>query len=127
MLRTKLIAIVGAIALFGAGIMVGANNFGKPKSVVHVITVKWNDGVTDQQKKSVADGIAKMASETPGITNVWLKTLKVQGAGYGNVFAIEFKDDAAFKAYGNSAAHKEWEKVYLQLRAESTTHDVTNE
>lgn len=126
MLRRKILPVMGAIVLFGAGLLAGAHKFGKPHSVLHVITLKWKDGVTDEQKKTAIDGIEKMAADTPGISNVWLKTLKVQPSGYANAFVIEFKDEAAFKAYTDAPAHKEWEKIYLPLRGQSTTHDISN-
>jgi hypothetical protein len=122
----KLLIVVGAAALFGAGLMIGANKFNKPKSVLHVITLQWKDGVTDAQKQTAIDGLEKMAGAMPGITNIWLKTLKVQPQTYNNAFAIEFKDEAAFKAYTDAPAHKEFEKIYLPLRGQSTTHDLTN-
>lgn len=126
-LKNKWIAIAGAIVLFAAGIAVGAAKANKPTSVLHVITLKWKDGVTDEQKKTVMDGIEKMAADPKlGIKSVWLKTLKVQPQGYGNVLVMEFKDKAAFDAYTDAPAHKDWEKIYLPLRGQSTTHDVTN-
>jgi hypothetical protein len=124
----RLFAVLGAVALVGAGVVAGAASASKPKTVLHIITLKWKDGVTDAQKKTVMDGIEKMAADPKvGIKNVWLKTLKVQGEGYSNVFVMEFKDKAAFDAYGDAPAHKEWEKIYLPLRGQSTTHDATNE
>jgi hypothetical protein len=67
-----------------------------------------------------------MAASVPGIKNVWLKTLKVQPQDYNAAFAMEFKDEAAFKAYATHPAHKAWEEVYTPVRDRSTTHDVTN-
>jgi hypothetical protein len=127
MLNRKLIAVAGATLLFGAGLMIGASKFAKPKSVLHIITLKWKDGVTDEQKKTAITGLEKMSGELDGIKNIWIKTLKVQPGEYNNVLVMEFKDEAAFKAYTNAPAHKAWEKIYLPLRGESTTHDVTNE
>jgi hypothetical protein len=126
MTRKLVLGSLGAILLFGAGILVGANKFGQPKSVVHVVTVKWKDGTTPEQRDAAVNGVAKMASQVPGVKNVWLKTLKVQGNGYNNAFVMEFQDEAAFKAYTDNAAHKEWENVYLPIREQSTTHDITN-
>ena len=45
---------------------------------------------------------------------------------YNATFAMEFESKAAFDAYTNSAAHKAWEKIYLPLREESHTQDITN-
>ena len=39
---------------------------------------------------------------------------------------MEFVDEAALKAYTDSDAQKEWYKVYLPIRGESTTFDITN-
>lgn len=122
----KLAGALVAVVLLSTGMLIGAAA-SKPKSVLHIITLKWKDGVTDVQKKSVMDGIEKMAADPKtGIKSVWLKTLKVQGEGYTNVFVMEFTSEAAFQGYADAPAHKEWEKLYIPLRGESTTHDVTN-
>jgi len=123
----KTATIVAAIvAVFGAGILTGANSFGTPKTILHVITVQWKASATPEQKTAAIDGVKKMAAAVPGIKNVWLKTLKVQPGEYNNVIVMEFQDDAAFKAYVANPAHKEWESVYMPVREESRTHDVTN-
>jgi hypothetical protein len=116
-----------------------ANKYGKPKSIIHVVTLYYKDGTTDERKKAVLDGIEKMAAEIPGVRNVWLKSVKVQGAYqekmpdgtfknrmFTDAFVMEFEDDAAFKVYDNHAAHRAWEKVYTAVRARSSTHDITN-
>ena len=118
--------ICGALALFGAGIVTGAHTFDAPKSVLHIVTVKWKATATDEQKAAAIEGVRKMAGEIPGVKSVWLKTLKVQPGGYGNVIVMEFQDQAAFDEYADNPAHREWEKVYLPIREESRTHDVTN-
>lgn len=115
-----------AMLLFGAGLLVGVNRFSKPKSVLHIVTVRWKKDATDAQKTAAIKGVEKMAGDVPGIKNVWLDTLKVQGDNYNNVMVMEFENEAAFKVYADHAGHKEWEKVYMPIRDESTTHDVTN-
>lgn len=125
-IRKAVTGALGAMLLFGAGILVGANKFGQPKSVLHIVTVRWKADSTEAQRQAAIQGVAKMAGETPGIKNVWLKTLKVQGDNYNAAFVMEFQDENAFKAYADAPAHKEWEKVYLSVRDRSTTHDVTN-
>ena len=116
------------MAAFGAGMLIAQkkNNVKTPSSVLHIVTVKWNEAATEAQRQAAIDGVKKMAEGVPGLTNVWLKTLKVQGQGYHAVMAMEFKSKAAFDAYADNPAHKEWEKLYLPIRAQSTTHDVTN-
>ena len=120
-----------ALALFAAGALVGAETFGKPKSIIHVVTLYWKPGTTAAQKKAALDGVATMASKFPGIKNVWLKSIKVQGDAGGttleSAFVMEFQSAKALEEYDNHPAHREWEKVYLQVRGESRTHDITNE
>jgi hypothetical protein len=123
----KMLLIATAIMLvFGAGLMLGQNKVGKPKSILHIVTVKWKPDSTPAQREAAIKGVEKMASQIPGMKNVWLDTLKVQGNGYNNVIVMEFENEAAFKAYASHAAHTEWEKGYLAIRGESTTHDATN-
>ncbi len=121
-----LVVSAGALALFAAGLLTGANKFGTPSTVLHVITVQWKLDATADQKAAAIEGVKKMAADVPGIKNVWLKTLKVQPGEYNNVIVMEFESKAAFDAYTNNPAHKAWEKVYLPVRGESRTHDVTN-
>jgi lipopolysaccharide export LptBFGC system permease protein LptF len=127
--RTLLVAAAG-LALFLAGMAFAANQYGKPKSIVHVVTLYWKDGTTAAQKQQVLSGIEKMGAEIPGIKNVWLRSIKVQGEADGHnlesAFAMEFADEAAFKAYDDHPAHRAWEKTYLAVRGESRTHDITN-
>ena len=125
-----LLIAAGFALLFGAGVMTGQRKYGKPKSVVHVVTLYWKDGTTDEQKKQVFDAAEKLAASYPGIRNVWLKSIKVQGEIEGhniqNAFVMEFADEQALKDYSNSEAQKEFYTVYLPLRGESRTHDITN-
>ena len=115
-----------ATVLLGIGVAVGANSFSAPTTILHVATVQWKADSTPAQQQAALDGIKKMAAEVPGIKNVWIKKVKVQPAAFSTVFAIEFESKAAFDAYTNHPAHKAWEKVYLPIREESQTQDVTN-
>jgi hypothetical protein len=96
-----------------------------PKSVIHVVTVKWKEGTTPEQIKAALDGVQALTKSFPGITRVWTRSIKVQG-GAANAFVMEFADEAALKAYGGSDAQKEWYKAYLPIRERSTTFDITN-
>jgi hypothetical protein len=125
-----LVLLAGAVALYAAD---------KPKSIIHVVTLHYKEDTTDAQKKAVLDGIEKMGREIPGITRIWLKSTKVQG-GYPlkqsdgqykivpmtDAFVMEFKDEAAFKAYADHPAHKDWEKTYTEVRDRSVTSDISN-
>lgn len=121
-----LIVATLALTLLGAGALIAANEYGKPTSVIHVVTVKWKAGTTPDQVKAALAGVEKLAAAYPGIKNVWIKTLKVQGQGYNNAFVMEFESEDALKKYADSPAQKEWYKVYMPIREESTTHDITN-
>ena len=107
-----------------------ASSVGMPTTVLHVITLRWKADATADQKKAVFDGLRKMADQIPGIKNVWVRTVKVQGGTddkpYDAIIAMEFVDEAALKAYGSHPAHDEWYKIYLPIRDESRTHDVSN-
>jgi|GEM_PF-273349 len=143
----KTAAVAGAALLaIGAAAGYAANRFGKPKSVLHVVTLYYKDGTTEAQKKAVLAAVEKMAGEIPGVRNVWLKSTKVQGVyvekitegrersaqpvykshPFTDAFVIEFEDQAALERYADHPAHKAFEAVYLPLRARSSTHDITN-
>lgn len=99
-----------------------------PKSVIHVITLKYKSGITEAERAQLLAATQKLSKDFPGITRVWMKALKVQGPepGFKDAIVMEFKDQAAFDQYTNHPAHKEWEKVYFPLRESSRTHDITN-
>jgi len=124
--RNLIVSVCGAAALFFGGVLFGVNRFTKPTTVLHVVTVRFNATATAAQKEEVLKGVEKMGAEIPGIKSVWMKTLKVQGDNYSNAFVMEFESKKAFEAYADHAAHKEWEKAYMQIRDQSTTHDITN-
>ncbi len=118
------------IAIFAAGIVVGQNKFGQPKTVVHVVALKWKTESTAEQRQKAIDGVKTMAAEIKGIKNIWIKTLKVQGvsqqAPYDAAFVIEFVDEAAHTAYADHPAHRKWEEIYDVAREQSRNHVITN-
>ena len=124
------VAIATLGMVFGAGALVGAANLQKPKSVVHVITFAWADGITPAKKAEVMAATEKMARDTPGITRLWTKGLKVQGPKpeyANNAIVMEFDSQDSFDKYAGSPAHKAWYEVWIPARGESRTHDITNE
>ena len=138
-LRSGILAGIALLAVGAGAALFAQNKFGKPQSVLHVVTLYYKDGTTDAQKAAVTKGIEKMAAEIPGITNIWLKGIKVQGSyvekmedgtsktrQFTDAFVIEFADQKAFQAYADHPAHAAWEKVYIPVRGRSTTHDITN-
>lgn len=102
-----------------------------PKSVIHVITVAWKDGTTPEQIQAALAGAQALPAAFPGITHVWTRAIKVQNPPgttlkRTHVIVMEFTDEAALKNYADSDAQKAWYKLYLPIRAQSTTHDITN-
>ena len=96
-----------------------------PRTVIHVVTVKWKADATPTQIQAALDGAKALPAAYSGIKRVWVKSIKVQG-GKDNALVMEFADEAALKAYADSPAQKEWYKVYQPIREESTTFDITN-
>ena len=125
-MKKLIVSICAAVVLFSAGALIGANRYAKPSTVLHVVTVRFKAGASAEQKAGVLKGVEKMAAEIPGVKSVWTNTLKVQGDNYSAAFVMEFENKKAFEAYADHAAHKEWEKMYLEIRDQSTTHDITN-
>jgi hypothetical protein len=103
-----------------------------PKSVIHVVTVKWKDGTTEAQIKAALDGAQKLPAQYKGITRVWTRAINVQNAAEivkdkkTHVIVMEFADEKALADYSGSPAQTEWYKVYLDIRGVSTTFDITN-
>jgi hypothetical protein len=120
----------GAAGVLTAGIVIGQHKFGTPSTVVHVVTVKWKADSSPEQRAKAISGVKDMAAAIPGIRNVWIKTLKVQGPSqdkpFDAAFVMEFENEAALKAYADHSAHKQWESVYTAVRDESRSHDITN-
>lgn len=96
-----------------------------PKTVIHVVTVKFKTDATPAQIKKALDGVVALPAKYKGITRVWVKSIKVQG-DKTHAFVMEFADEDALKNYADSAAQKEWYEVYLPIREQSTTFDITN-
>ncbi len=117
------LAVVLALAVLGTGLPASAA--AKPKTVIHVVTVKWKEGATPEQIRAALDGVEKMGQKFPGIKNVWLRTIKAQGAAT-HAIVMEFESEQALKDYAGSEAQKEWYKVYLPIRDQSITFDITN-
>jgi hypothetical protein len=120
----KILLFCATVTVLALGVVAGQNKYGQPKSILHIITVQWKADSTPEQRQAAIDGVKTMASQIPGITNVWLKKIKVQGKD--NVIVMEFKDQAAFDADTDHPAHKKWEEIYLPIREQSQTHDITN-
>ncbi len=121
-----LAAVLAALALFAGGYVAGQNRFGQPKTIIHVVEIKWLPGVSEEQKARVLDGVKDVAAKVPGVKNVWLKADRLEPRDFNAAFAIEFRDRAAADAYAESSLHDSWDKQYVPLRAASVSIQVTN-
>ena len=121
----KLLLTLLAAALLSLGTVSASAADSAPKSVIHVVSVKWKADATKEQIQAAIDGVQALPAAFKGITRVWTKAFKVQG-DWSHILVMEFADEAALKAYSGSDAQKEWYKSYLPVRERSNTHDITN-
>ena len=120
---TKIIlaAMLGCV-LVGAGLLIGQSKVEKPSTVIHVVTLDWKADAKPEQIKAALDGVANM--NYPGLKRVWLRSIKSQTKQAA--FAMEFESEKALADYAGSEAQKAWYKLYLPVREESVTSDITN-
>jgi len=123
--RLELLAAAG-IALFGAGLLAGARAVQKPRTVIEVVTIKWAPDAAPESRRAALEGVEKMATEIPGVRNLWLRTLRVQPRDFMTAYAIEFEDAAAAERYARQPSHDAWNKSYLPIIEESRIQQVTN-
>ena len=98
-----------------------------PSSVIHIINVKWKADATPAKIKAAIDAVHQLPSKYPGIKRVWTENLKYQGQeGATQAIVMEFESQDALKKYEDSPAQKSWYELYLPLREESHTHDISN-
>jgi antibiotic biosynthesis monooxygenase (ABM) superfamily enzyme len=121
MIRRSILTLFAAFVL--SGVLGAAPN--KPKTVIHVITVKWSAKASPEAIQKAIRGAETM--EYPGLVNVWTRPIKKQlPEGFNHIIVMEFKDEAALKNYADSPAQKKWYEAYMAVREESATHDITN-
>jgi hypothetical protein len=119
-------ALVCAAALFASGYVAGQNRFGQPKTIIHLVEVKWNPGVSEAQKQEVMNGVKEMAGRIPGIMNIWVKADRLEPRDFSWAYAIEFRNRAAADAYAESPVHAAWDKMYVPMRYASISVQVSN-
>lgn len=124
-MKKALLTLLAAAAMLTLGTATATASETAPKSVIHVVSVKWKAEATPEQIKAALDGVQALPKAYPGITRVWTNVIKKQG-DWSHVFVMEFKDAQALKDYADSAAQKEWYKAYLPIRERSNSHDITN-
>lgn len=121
-LVTLLMALSAAVAWTAA-----QNNFGAPKSIIHVSIIQWKAGVSDADKKMALEGVKEMAAKIPGMKNVWIKAIRVQPEGYHDAFAIEFENQAAADRYAKDPVHDKWTEAFTKIREASISPQITND
>jgi hypothetical protein len=117
---------LAAVALFASGYVAGQSRFGQPKTIIHVVEIKWLPGVSEDQKARVLEGVKDVAARVPGVKNIWVKADRLEPRDFNAAFAIEFRDRAAADAYAESSLHDAWDKLYVPLRENSVSIQVTN-
>jgi uncharacterized protein (DUF1330 family) len=123
MTKTTLRLLFAAFALLAGSLMFAAP--AKPKSVIHVVTVKWKAEATPAQIQKAIQAVETM--NYPGLKNVWTRAIKMQlPEGYKNIIVMEFESEDALQKYADSPAQKKWYELYIPIREESSTHDITN-
>ncbi len=122
--RQAILLCLVALLFLTAGIAVGKAGVEKPSSVIHVVTVNWADGASEADIQKALDGVEEMASAYDGISRVWLRSIKSQTKDAA--FVMEFTSEKALADYAGSDAQKKWYEVYMPVRGQSTTSDITN-
>ncbi|MGD0964519.1 MAG: Dabb family protein [Candidatus Acidiferrales bacterium] len=115
-----------SLCLFASGYVAGQNRFGQPKTVLHVVEIKWNPGVSAADKQRVLAGVKEMAEKIPGIKNVWLQADRLEPRDFNAAYAIEFQNRDAADAYAESQLHQAWDATYVPLRYASISMQLTN-
>ncbi len=119
-------AIVFSLGLFASGYVAGQNRFGQPKTIIHVVEIKWNPGVSASEKQRVLAGVKEMAGKIPGVKNVWLQADRLEPRDFNAAYAIEFQNRAAADTYAESQIHQAWDALYVPLRYASISIQLTN-
>jgi len=124
MTKRLFLGACAAALMFAAGLFAADAT---PKTVIHVISIKWKADATPAQIDKAIKGAEALPSEYPGITHVWTKPIKKQlPEGYSHVIVMEFASEDALAKYAGSAAQKKWYEIYMSIREESRTSDITN-
>ena len=125
--RWSVLALVTAtLAALGMGFAAGTRAVQKPKTVVQVVTLKWAADAAPEQRRAALEGMEKVASEFPGVRNIWLRTIRVQPRDFMTAFAIEFEDAQSAERFARQPAYELWNKTYLPVIEESRSQQVTN-
>lgn len=123
----KVAAIAAAgILLVGGGYIAGQARVGQPKTIIHVVEIKWNSGVSAAEQQKVLNDLKQVAMRTQGVKNIWMQADRLEPRDFNAAFAIEFANRDAADGYAESALHDQWDKMYVPLRQTSISIEVTN-
>jgi len=117
--------LIAAFVGLGAAQLSAADSDIAPKSVIHVVTVAWKADAKPEQIQAALDGVKTLAKKSPGITRVWIRSIKAQG-NRTHAFVMEFASEQALEDYAGSPEQEEWYDLYIPVREASTTFDITN-
>jgi antibiotic biosynthesis monooxygenase (ABM) superfamily enzyme len=113
--------------LLGLYVLATAALAQSPSTVIHIINVRWKEDATPEQIKATIDAVHQLPAKYPGIKRVWTKNIKYQAQDNMNLaIVMEFESQDALRKYADSPAQKWWYEMYLPIRDESATHDITN-
>ena len=125
MTRRLFIGTGAAAMLCFAGMAFAAET--TPHTVIHVISVKWKAAATPAQIDQAIKGAEALPAQYPGIVRVWTRPIKKQlPEGYNHLIVMEFASEDALTKYVDSPAQKKWYELYMPIREESRTSDITN-
>ncbi len=123
MTKRTMAVFCAALMILTAALLLAAP--AKPHSVSHVSSVQWKSDATPAQIEKAVHAVETM--NYPGLKNVWTRPIKMQlPEGYKSILVMEFESEQALKNYAGSEAQKAWYEVYMPIREESRTSDVTN-
>ncbi|QDU35434.1 Stress responsive A/B Barrel Domain protein [Poriferisphaera corsica] len=84
-------------------------------AVEHIVWVKFNDGVSEEKKAELVDGLKGLESKVPGIERFTIgKNFTDRAKGFGLGFVVTLESKEALKVY---AEHPEHVKVAVELKA----------
>ncbi len=115
----RIVAVVFAVCLF-AGVMSAADG-----KLMHCFTFTAIEGATAADWDAFYKASDALPGKVPGLLHVWAGKLshpqRVGDAVRQYGACMEFSDQAALKAYADSAGRKEWFAVYEKVRVPGTT------
>lgn len=120
------LAAAPAAVLLLAGWAAAAKIYGRPKTVLQVVTIKWTSEAAPEQRRAALEELEKAAAAAPGVRNLWLRALRVQPRDFMSAYAIEFEDAPSAERFPATQAYEQWKKHYLPLIEESHTQQLTN-